>query len=337
MEHILRGHRGPMRLAALSDIHSNHIALEAVLQYLAVQEKPDALLFLGDFLTDFPEPEKTLALLNEAADTFPSVFIRGNREEYLLRDFRDPALPAANPVHPSSQTGSLQYTASKLTPQVWRWLESLPDRKLVAPGSGPPLTIAHGSLKHSRELLYPGTRALQDTLELMETKLLLHGHTHHRALIEHGDKRIADVGIVAYNGRPEFWGEARLRAYIDNPQQGQETIYASTLLLDLDPGAADYALRFVDVPYDPWMTVRAFPHSELAQLAPWWSRAVVREMLSGQDYILALVLQAGELARAAGVTGSHIPEEFFAQSFRMIIQRDNIPAKYPEALKPYLR
>ena len=337
MEQIVSGHTGSLRLATLSDIHSNWVGLQAVLNHLIEHEQPDAILFLGDYLTDLPDPEKTLDLLEQTAQSIPTVFIRGNREEYLLHDFRPGSPSYARSIHPSSQTGSLAYTASRLSEKVWTWLEDLPDQRIIKPGDAPALTLCHGSLLSSRELLYPGTQALQNTLELLNTRLLLHGHTHHRSLIQQGDKQVVDVGIVAYNTRPEPWSEERFHAYLKHPQPGQETVYASTVILDWEPGDEDYTLRFVDVPYDPWEIVRDLPQSELAEMAPWWSRAVIREMLSGKDYILALVLQAGGLARAQGITGGHIPEAFFEESFKRITEREHIDVKHPENLKPFLR
>ncbi len=53
-----------VKIAVLSDIHSNYVALETCLAYL--QEKGmDAYIFLGDYLAELPYPERTMEILYE--------------------------------------------------------------------------------------------------------------------------------------------------------------------------------------------------------------------------------------------------------------------------------
>ena len=70
-------------IGIISDIHGNYPALEAILEHMA-HEQVDTLYFLGDYITDGPEPQRTLALLRQAAQHFSVLFIRGNREQYLI-------------------------------------------------------------------------------------------------------------------------------------------------------------------------------------------------------------------------------------------------------------
>ena len=48
-----------MRIAVISDIHGNHIALEECLRYLETQ-RVDRYVFLGDYLGEFPYQQKTM-------------------------------------------------------------------------------------------------------------------------------------------------------------------------------------------------------------------------------------------------------------------------------------
>ena len=73
-----------MQVAVLSDIHSNYRALEAVLAECEKRQIKD-YLFLGDYVTDCAYPRKTMELLRETERRWNCKFIRGNREEYLLR------------------------------------------------------------------------------------------------------------------------------------------------------------------------------------------------------------------------------------------------------------
>ena len=54
-------------IGVISDVHSNYIALEAVLAEME-RRRIEALLFLGDYITDGPSPQRTLSLLREAAE-----------------------------------------------------------------------------------------------------------------------------------------------------------------------------------------------------------------------------------------------------------------------------
>src|SRR5215210_5811859 len=62
------------RVAVLSDVHGNAVALQAVLEELSA-ENLDRVVFGGD-LTWGPLPEETLALVSELLT--PALFVRGN-------------------------------------------------------------------------------------------------------------------------------------------------------------------------------------------------------------------------------------------------------------------
>lgn len=68
-----------MRLAVLSDIHSNLIALNLALDSLK-KENVDKVCFLGDYITDGEDGNKILNLVKTTSD----YAILGNREKYIL-------------------------------------------------------------------------------------------------------------------------------------------------------------------------------------------------------------------------------------------------------------
>jgi predicted phosphodiesterase len=73
------------RVAVLSDVHGNAVALEAVLAEL-LEHRPELVVFGGD-LTWGPLPEETLALVNRLS--VPTLFVRGNAERALLEPSAD--------------------------------------------------------------------------------------------------------------------------------------------------------------------------------------------------------------------------------------------------------
>ncbi|MEC9404502.1 MAG: metallophosphoesterase family protein, partial [Pseudomonadota bacterium] len=70
-----------MKIAVVSDIHGNVLALEAVLADLKL-EAPDLIVNLGDCISGPLWPEETAAILREAA--WPTV--RGNHDRIVLDD-----------------------------------------------------------------------------------------------------------------------------------------------------------------------------------------------------------------------------------------------------------
>jgi predicted phosphodiesterase len=69
-----------MKIAVVSDIHGNVLALEAVLADLT-GEAPDVVVNLGDCVSGPLWPEETAAILRETS--WPTV--RGNHDRIVLR------------------------------------------------------------------------------------------------------------------------------------------------------------------------------------------------------------------------------------------------------------
>ena len=77
-----------MKIAVMSDIHGNYIALQRCLAH-ALEQNVDAYIFLGDYLGEFPYPQRTLEILYELKQNASCIFIRGNKEDYWLNRRKD--------------------------------------------------------------------------------------------------------------------------------------------------------------------------------------------------------------------------------------------------------
>ena len=71
------------KIAVIGDIHSNHIGLERCIGH-ALERDVDEFLFLGDYISDCAYPQKTMQIIYEMDHNYPCIFIRGNREDYML-------------------------------------------------------------------------------------------------------------------------------------------------------------------------------------------------------------------------------------------------------------
>ena len=137
-----------MRLAILSDIHGNPLALAAVLADIQSQGEVDAYWVLGDFVAlgyDPVTPLETLIALPHAS------FTRGNTDRYVVTEdlpvqpeqaLHDPALlPQV-----IEATRSFSWTRGYLSAAGWLdWLTSLPlEVRLILP-DGTSLLGVHAS------------------------------------------------------------------------------------------------------------------------------------------------------------------------------------------------
>ncbi len=77
-----------MKIAVLSDIHGNYLALQECLKH-AKSQKVDRFLFLGDYLGEFPYPQNTMKILYDLQQNESCTFIRGNKEDYWLNRRKD--------------------------------------------------------------------------------------------------------------------------------------------------------------------------------------------------------------------------------------------------------
>ena len=109
-----------MKIALISDIHGNYKALGAFLDYLK-RHPADAVVSLGDYVTDGPYPERTMALLYGMREKYTCYMIRGNREDYILDNVGN-----KEGWKPSSANGTLYYTFQHLTEADRAFLHRFP-------------------------------------------------------------------------------------------------------------------------------------------------------------------------------------------------------------------
>jgi predicted phosphodiesterase len=218
-----------MRVAVVSDIHSNLHALEAVLAAID-EEAPDELWCLGDLVGYGPRPNECCAALAERAD----VCLAGNHDLAVrgsidLEEFQGDAGRAAT------------WTREVLEP---KWKELL-DR-LEPEGSAHGVALYHGSARDPIwEYVLSDDLALA-TLELTDSPLVLVGHSHVALqVVQSGDEL---TGGVAPAGTE--LGLDGVRALLNPGSVGQPRDgdpRAAYLLLDLDARHASFRRLEYDV------------------------------------------------------------------------------------------
>ena len=75
-----------MKIAALSDIHGNYIALQKCIDY-ALDKGVETFIFLGDYVGELAYPQKTMEIIYSLKEKYNCFFVKGNKEDYWL-DYR---------------------------------------------------------------------------------------------------------------------------------------------------------------------------------------------------------------------------------------------------------
>ena len=111
-----------MKIAVLSDIHGNYKALQKCLGHAKTQNV-DMYFFLGDYLGEFPYPQKTMEILYDMRVKYQCFFIRGNKEDYWINRRKDINCDWKNGNH---SIGAMIYCYENLTSKDIDFFETLP-------------------------------------------------------------------------------------------------------------------------------------------------------------------------------------------------------------------
>lgn len=264
-----------MRIALISDIHGNLQALEAVMKDIFREGEPDEFIFMGDYISDCPNPREVLDTLYAYARKYRCHFIRGNREDYML-EFKQG-------LHPEwefgSPTGSLWFTAMALTERDYRFFESIPPCAVIQPASGPAVTVCHASPSSSRESIFFDRDKVRQYAAALETRDLLCGHQHLVRMQPCLDKRVFFVGSCGLpNG---FAGSAQYS------------------VMTLENNLWQVQPRIVS--YDVNVLLDAFDRSGLNEAGSLWTRAVRETIRTGVDYCVEMARLVYERADERGL------------------------------------
>lgn len=189
-----------MKIAVLSDIHGNYVALEECVNYV-LDKGIDTFIFLGDYLGELAYPQKTMKFLYSLKEKYPCWFIKGNKENYWLN--YDQTWKEND-----STTGALYYTYHNLTDTDMDFFRKLNDKEEVSFNGLPSITICHGSPNRVNEKLLPDNENTFSIMDNNKADYILCGHTHIQGIITHNQKVVWNAGSVGVplhsNGKAQF-------------------------------------------------------------------------------------------------------------------------------------
>jgi predicted phosphodiesterase len=203
-----------VRVAVLSDIHANLVALDAVLATLG---SVDAVWHLGDVVGYGPDPDGVVARLTEIG----AVGVRGNHDAAAAGgdeiDWFNPDARAA-----------MEWTRARIGDTTREWLAALPERHTETS-----FGMVHGSPREPLWEYIVSVPVARTNLGLLTTPIGLFGHTHLPMVFVEDDGTVeqiepSDGSTFALNGRKALINPGS----VGQPRDGIPT--AGHMVLDTD-------------------------------------------------------------------------------------------------------
>ncbi len=219
-----------MRIAVISDVHSNLVALDAV---LAGAGSVDAVWHLGDVVGYGPEPDAVVDRLAAAG----AIGVRGNHDAAAVGGTE---IEWFNP----DARSAMEWTRQVISERTRAWLTDLPERREMAG-----FTLVHGSGRDPIWEYVTSPAEAQASLAAMGTTHGLNGHTHFPAAFVVVDDRVGRLGPE--RGRADATiklagGRLLLNpGSVGQPRDGDPR--ASYMVVDTDAGTARWARVGYDI------------------------------------------------------------------------------------------
>jgi len=201
------GRRPPKRIAFLSDLHGDAVALDRVIAHLESSEPVDEVLLGGDLAQGGPQPAEVIDTIRRRG--WRSV--RGNADELLVRiaDGSSPAEAATpgEPWHgplPESKAVHALWSVSQLGPERIDYLRSLPMSIELGPYSFGTILFVHATPWSTEEVVLPDAdlEMAQRMVHQAGARLLVYGHIHTQYL------RKVDSGVLVSPGAVSISNDA---------------------------------------------------------------------------------------------------------------------------------
>lgn len=250
-----------MRIALIADVHSNILALQAVMKAIK-KHSPDLVISLGDQVNLGPCPRETLALLKAEGVSC----LHGNHERYIL------SAMAGDPGYAGANFASPRYNAALLTAD-----EITFPQELHLDG----VTFCHAMPGDDRFPVFDPALALPRLRDMVfdQPTHIICGHGHNPTHIRSGNLTIDSIGAVGC---------------MDDGVPGTAP-YAI-----LTPEHAQAMLRPYYVAYDTRPMKDVFQQSGMADYCPIMAHLICLQMTYNQDFLVGFVEAAQALSRSRG-------------------------------------
>lgn len=239
-----------MRLALISDIHANSVALEAVLTSLATQQITH-LICLGDVASTGPQPQEVIKRLQEIG----CPVVMGNMDAWLLQ----PHIKKEATLLQQNWQDIDLWCVQQLSSTDRAYLQSFQTAITYPLHNGKVLFCYHGSPRSYKERILPTTseEELEQALAGVQADIMVGGHTHVQLFRRHKDILVLNPGSV---------GLAMDR--VTPVSAIRQPSWAEYALLDFD--GASFQVELHRIAFDLQAFIQAMYRSGMPHAA-WWA------------------------------------------------------------------
>jgi putative phosphoesterase len=195
-----------MRLAIISDVHSNIYALERVLEDIENRDV-DQVFCAGDLVGYAPFPNEVVKNIREAE----IMTVQGNYDDAISNSKIACGCDYKTEREKKIGLSSLNFTGEETNEENKAFLRDLP-QKLKLHIDDYKILLVHGSPRKLNEYLYAESEELSEVVAELEEDILICGHTHlpyHRLV---GEKHVINVGSV---GKPKHGNPNAVYAIVE--------------------------------------------------------------------------------------------------------------------------
>ncbi len=245
-----------MEIAVFSDIHGNYAAFERCMEYVLARNI-HRFIFLGDYLGEFPYPQKTMEMIYALKENNTCYFVRGNKEDYWIsrRYDKDCQWKDGN-----RSVGAMQYCYDNLTRRDLDFFQSLSISEEILFHNISTILACHGSPHRNNEKMLPEHDRTNRIIDECACKYILCGHTHLQGVIRHGGKVVLNPGAVGVpmhsNGKAQF--------------------------MILHQNMEEWTYELISMDYDKEKVIEEMQESGLKKAAPYWMQVTKHLLLTGE-------------------------------------------------------
>ncbi|MBW4861799.1 MAG: metallophosphatase family protein [Paeniclostridium sp.] len=179
-----------MRIATISDIHSNLYALNEVLADIE-KRNVDMVVCTGDLVGYATRPNEVIETLRKNK----ILTIMGNYDEAIGNFKIICGCDYPDPKDAEKASLSMKFTAEETTDENKAYLRNLPKEAVIS-FNNKTIRFVHGSTRLINEYLKENSREADEVMNNLDEDILVCGHTHIPYVKYYGEKLLVNAGSV---------------------------------------------------------------------------------------------------------------------------------------------
>lgn len=179
-----------MRIATISDIHSNLYALNEVLADIE-KRNVDMVVCTGDLVGYATRPNEVIETLRKNK----ILTIMGNYDEAIGNFKIICGCDYPDPKDAEKASLSMKFTAEETTDENKAYLRNLPKEAVIS-FNNKTIRFVHGSTRLINEYLKENSKEADEVMNNIDEDILVCGHTHIPYVKSYGEKLLVNAGSV---------------------------------------------------------------------------------------------------------------------------------------------